>query len=278
MPLADHLRELRRRLVRAMLAIAAGGVVGWIYYHQIFRALSRPACELPSTIKTIGQGHCGVLTISGLIAPFSLQLEVAFMVGLVLASPIWLYQLWAFIAPGLHRNEKRWAVSFAAIGVPLFLVGAGLAYWLLPHVVPVLLHFTPSQVSNNVPIDKYLDFVIRLIVVFGLAFEIPLILVVANLAGLISAKRMASWWRWAIFLIFLFAAVATPTGDPFTMSALAVPLCMLYGLAILIARVFDSRRSRREREESESWENYEASPLDSSPEPVENPTDVDDVT
>lgn len=274
MPLVEHLRELRRRLIRSILAIAVGAVVGFLAYDRIFDVLKKPACDLTADITPIADGPCGVLTITGALTPFSLQLKVALFAGLFLASPVWLYQLWAFIAPGLHRREKQWGIAFVGFGVPLFLAGAATVYMILPKALPLLLGFTPAEVANNLPIDEYLDFVLRLILVFGVAYELPLLLVALNLAGILTARRMLSWWRVAVFLIFVFAAAATPTPDPITMMALAGPMAGLYFLAVGVATVVDRRRATSAF--PSDWSDDEASPLDTTPSDVDNPEAPDD--
>jgi len=280
MPLAEHLRELRGRLSKALLAIAITAVVGLVWYDQIISFLMEPACDIPG-ISGVGEGRCSVLTNKGLLGPFSLALKVALLSGLVLSSPVWMYQLWAFVAPGLHRREKRWTLSFVALGVPFFLIGAAAAYYTLPRGIPILLGLTPNGVSNDVDLAEYLDVVIRLILVFGLAFELPVLLVLLNLAGVLSAARLRSWWRIAFMVIFIFAAVATPTGDPITMLLLAIPLCGLYLGAIVIATFVDRRRSEDE-ELFPDLADDEASPLGPDvapvdrPEPVEHAEPVDD--
>jgi sec-independent protein translocase protein TatC len=243
MPLVEHLRELRTRLVRGSLAIAAGSAAAWFFYDEIIRLLIDPVCSAGA--PGVSNTSCGPVVVSSVLGPLSLQLKVSLAGGLILASPVWLYQLWAFLAPGLHRNEKRWTYAFVASGVPLFLAGAALSYLILPKAVRVLLDFTPGGVGNLIPLDEYLDFVLRMLLVFGLAFELPLVLVVANLAGLLSARRIRSWWRAMVFGIFVFAAAATPTGDPLTMGALALPMVLLYVLAVVVALLVDRARRRR---------------------------------
>lgn len=248
MPLVEHLRELRNRLIKALLAVGAGAILGWVLYNPIVHALIRPVCQ--ANVHGVATGRCGALVVTGVVGPFSLQIKVALFAGLAIACPVWLYQLWAFLAPGLHRHEKRWAYGVVAVGVPLFALGAGLAYLILPTAVRVLLGLAPADVHNQVPLDDYLNFVLRMLFVFGISFELPLILVLANLAGILSAKRIRSWWRGMVFGIFVFAAVATPTGDPGTMSAMAVPMVVLYGIAVGITTMVDRRRARRDEVES----------------------------
>jgi len=246
MPLIEHIRELRTGVIRGVLAICAGTVLAWFFYEPIIDVLIRPVCH--PGVRGVSGSDCGPLVVTDVLGPLSLQLKVSLSAGILLSSPAWLYQLWAFLAPGLHRNEKRWTYVFVAAGVPLFLAGAAASYWLLPKAIAVLLGFTPGAVGNLIPVDTYLNFVLRMLLVFGLSFELPLILIVANLAGVLSGRRIASWWRGMVVGIFGFAAVATPTGDPLTMAALAAPLCLLYGVATAIA-LFVDRTRRREMED-----------------------------
>jgi len=240
MPLAEHLRELRRRIGRSALAILLLTSVGWVYYDRIIDFLAAPICDLRHA-KT----SCGTLYINGVLGPLNLQLKVALTVGVVLAAPIWLYQLWAYLAPGLHRREKRWAVIFTATATPLFAAGSYLSYLILPQAIKILLGFTPGALNNLIKFDDYLDFVLRMILVFGLSFELPLILIALSLANLLTVKRMLAWWRGAVFSIFLFTAIFTPTGDPLTMTLLAAPLIVLYFVAIFVSWIIERRRRKR---------------------------------
>lgn len=238
MPLVDHLRELRRRISWSLIAIALLSIIGWIKYQDIINALASPVCDLKNNTSA---NSCGILYINGVLGPLNLQLKVTLITGIVLAAPIWLYQSWAFVAPGLHRNEKRKSLLFALLATPLFAAGAGLAYAILPVAVKLLIGFTPSSLNNLIRFDDYLDFVMRLILVFGLAFELPIFLIALNVAGLLSGRAMLAKWRLAIFLIFLFTAAFTPTGDPLTMTLLALPLCLLYAGAVSFALLRDRR-------------------------------------
>lgn len=231
-------------MIRAVIALVAGAILAFIFYEEIIDVLIEPVCD--SGVRGVADGRCGALVITGVIGPLSLQLKVALYCGLVLSSPFWLWQLWAFLAPGLHRREKRWGYMVVGIGGPLFIGGAVLAYVMLPVAVRVLLGFAPGEVRNLLPMDEYLDFVLRMILVFGLSFELPLILVMINLAGLVTSKRIRSWWRQMIFGIAVFAAIATPTPDPFSMLALMTPMTLLYGSAIVVTAILDRRKSRRE--------------------------------
>ncbi|WP_093850878.1 twin-arginine translocase subunit TatC [Streptomyces pini] len=271
MPLAEHLRELRNRLMKSVLAILAVTVVGLVYYKQIADFLTEPLRDAVGCTEGFGRAAdegeaCAEITLNGLIAPFTVMLKVGLTTGIVLACPVWLHQLWAFLAPGLHSHEKKYARSFVAAGVPLFLGGAYLAYIVLPAMAATLIEFTPDGTGNLVPLDDLLDIITRMVVVFGLAFELPLVLVMLNLSGIITGRRMLGWWRVMVISITLFAAVATPSGDPLTMGALAAPIVLLYFIAVGISLFNDRRRSRKDPYAGLSDD--EASPLDHTPEKV----------
>ncbi|WLQ44084.1 twin-arginine translocase subunit TatC [Streptomyces laculatispora] len=270
MPLADHLRELRNRLLIAVLAVIVITSVTAFFYKDLIDFLIRPILESVGCTngrKVQENGHpCAEMTVFGLVAPFSIALKVSLMAGVVLSTPVWLYQLWAFLAPGLHKHEKKYALSFVGAGVPLFLVGAALAYKLMPQTAAVLLEFTPENAKNLLPVDDYLDIVMRMVIVFGLAFELPLLLVLLNFTGVLTAKRLAGWWRGMVMGITIFSAVATPTGDPLTMITLAAPIVLLYFLALGICIVNDRRR-RRNNPDAE-LDDDEASELDLTPESI----------
>ncbi|WP_326664076.1 twin-arginine translocase subunit TatC [Streptomyces sp. NBC_00385] len=277
MPLADHLRELRNRLLIAVVAVIVITSITAFFYQDLIDFLIRPILE--SVGCTDGQKKqangrpCAEMTVNGLVAPFSIALKVSLMAGVLFSTPVWLYQLWAFLAPGLHRNEKKYALSFVGAGVPLFCVGAALAYILMPQTAAVLLDFTPDNTTNLLPVDDYLDIVTRMVIVFGLAFELPLLLVLLNFTGVLTAKRLGSWWRAMIMGITVFAAVATPTGDPLTMVVLAAPIVLLYFIALGICIVNDRRR-RRENPDAD-LDDDEASDLDLTPEDI---GDMENVT
>ncbi|MEU4145368.1 twin-arginine translocase subunit TatC [Streptomyces parvulus] len=273
MPLAEHLRELRNRLAKALLAIVAVTVVAAFFYEAIINLLTGPILDSIGCEKSFaeladaksGTEPCAQITINGLLGPFTLALKVSLTAGIVLASPVWLYQLWAFVAPGLHRNEKKYAYAFVATGAPLFLIGAYFAYAVLPTSAEVLIEFTPSDVDNLLPLDELLDLVTRMVIVFGLSFELPLLLVMLNLTGVLTGRRMLGWWRAMIMGITLFAAIATPSTDPLTMILLAGPIWVLYFGAVAVSLVNDRRKARREALEPDD---DEASDLDLTPESI----------
>ena len=265
MPLAEHLRELRSRLVKSGIAIVVGMVVGWILYPTIFALLSAPFEGAVEQAQS--EGRDVTLALTGVTDPFVLQLQVAAIAGILISSPVWLYQLWRFVTPGLHKHEKRWGIAFVAVATPLFAAGTVLAYLVLPIGLEILLGFTPENVENIVSVDRYLSFFLRTVVVFGVGFLTPLLIVTLNFAGVLSGKRLVSWWRWIIFAIFIFAAVATPTGDPINLALLAGPILLLVVIAIGISLLNDKRRARKGLLEPdyEQWDDDEASPVESSP-------------
>lgn len=244
MPILEHLRELRKRVVRSAIAISIAGIVGWVFYTPIITTLAKPVCDLKSAQES-GADNCGALYINGVLGPLNLHIKVAILTGLLLAAPIWLYQLWAFVAPALHKREKRNSILFIIAATPFFSVGAYVGYTILPLAIRVLFGFTPDALNNLVKFDDYLDFVTRTIFFFGLGFQLPVFLVALNLIGALSGKGILRPWRIWVFAITLFVAGFTPSPDPLTMLALAFPLIALYFLAGLISLLNDRRREKK---------------------------------
>ncbi|WP_338675560.1 twin-arginine translocase subunit TatC [Streptomyces sp. SCSIO 30461] len=270
MPLGEHLRELRNRLLKSVLAIAVATIAAAFFQKEIFEILMRPilesvGCDAGQVRMANGQ-LCAEMTTNGLLSPFTIALKVALMTGVLAATPVWLYQLWAFVAPGLHSHEKRYAVSFVVAGVPLFLGGAYLAYSILPQTAEILLGFAPAGAKPLLPLDDYLDLITRMVLVFGLAFELPLLLILLNMTNVLSGRRMLGWWRGMIIGLTAFAAIATPGGEPISMLLLAGPLAVLYFLAVGFSFLNDARR-RRANPDAELSDD-EASELDLTPEAI----------
>jgi sec-independent protein translocase protein TatC len=259
MPLMDHLRELRNRLIKAMLALLVGTAIGWIFFNPVWDFLKEPYCALPAS-KDLNGRSCS-LVVNGIFSSFFLRLKIAFILGLVVSSPVWLYQLWAFVAPGLYRKERRWTYVFMGASIPLFLVGTALAYITVDRGLSLFLGFVPDDVSALITVDHYLGYVLAMLLVFGLTFELPLFVIVLNMAGALSSNRIRRSQRMIIFGIFLFSAVATPSPDPFSMLALALPTVLLFEVAALLAFLNDRRRARRP-DPYEGLADDEASPLD----------------
>jgi len=278
MPLTEHLRELRGRLVKSGLAIAIGMVIGWIYYDRLFAILSAPFNSVVEQART--EGRTVMLALTGVADPFVLQMQLSAVFGVIVSSPVWLYQLWRFVTPGLHKNERRWGLGFVAVAVPLFLAGVALAYTVLPLGLQILFGFTPDGVENIVAVDRYLSFFLRMVLIFGVGFLVPLLLVLLNFAGILSGERLLSWWRWIIVTVMVFAAVATPTGDPINLMLLAGPILVLVFIAVGIALLNDKRRARRRRHEPDfsQLDDDETSPLDVTPSPLEDPSGLDETT
>ena len=247
MPLLDHLRELRTRVVKSASVIALGSIVGWFFYNEIITKLSEPVCDLKAAQET-GADNCGALYINGVLGPLNLQIKVAILTGIIISAPFWLYQLWAFIAPALHRKEKRNSIFFIVAATPFFAAGAYLGYTILPIAVEVLFGFTPDALNNLVKFDDYLDFVMRAILLFGIAFELPVFLITFNLIGFLSGKAILRPWRGWVFGITLFVAGFTPSADPLSMLALAIPLILLYLASGVFALLNDRRRAQKSQQ------------------------------
>jgi sec-independent protein translocase protein TatC len=264
MSLGDHLRELRRRFVIAAAAIAVGSVLGWVEYDRLFNAIMAP-------LRKMAEERHGLVNINfgGITQPFTVQLQVALFVGVIVASPVWLFQVWGFIVPGLTKREKRTSMAFIGAAVPLFLLGCLLATYTVPRAVEVLLGFTPQGAANLPDAALYLTFVTRFILAFGLAFLLPVFLVGLNVAHVLPARIMLKGWRVAVLLIFVFAAMMTPTPDAWTMLVLAFPMVAFFFAAVGVATLLDRRRARREPEWAKVADD-EASPLDDDAGPLDD--------
>jgi sec-independent protein translocase protein TatC len=240
MTLIEHIRELRLRLFRACIGILIGTIAGYFVAGEVQKFITDPYCDY---MISRGAPSCQ-FNMNGPLDLFMLNLKIALYLGLILAAPIWLYQLWAFIAPGLHRRERRYGYTFAAVAAPLFAGGFWLGFVLVSRSIKWFLGMNATfTVTTN--LDGYFDFVTGVMLLFGAAFEFPLLIAMLNFAGVVSAKRLLSWWRVAIFLMFLFAALVTPTPDPFNMTILAICMGVLYFAAVGVAFLNDRRRARR---------------------------------
>ena len=244
MPLVEHLRELRGRLVKAVLAIVAGAIIAAIFYGPILEFMTQPYYRMRPILEA--QGIESELVITGVGGAFQFALKICLVVGLLFSSPIWLWQLWAFVLPAMHRHEKKWAFVLAVTGAPLFVGGAALAYAVMPKAMEILIGFVPDGFGSLVTGAEYFDFIIKMLLVFGVAAEIPLVVVMLNRLGIVSAKQLAGARPWIIVAIFVFSAIATPTTDPLTMLFLAGPMTILYLISELIAKVTDWRRGKAE--------------------------------
>lgn len=264
MPLMDHLRELRHRVVKMVLALAAGMTAGFIFFNQAWHVIERPLCSTQIR-NQIGCHTLGVnqLVLNGPLDSFYLRVKVAVIVGVILSSPVWLYQVWAFVAPGLYAREKRWSCLFLGAALPLFGVGITLCYVSLGRSMHYLLGLTPSGVQNLIQVDQYMSFVMAMLLTFGLAFEVPLLIVVLNLAGVLTHERFRKWRRVLIFTVFLIAGIANPSPDPLTMLILGGACAVLVEAAEFIVWSNDRRRARLHPDPYTGLADDELSPLPS---------------
>jgi sec-independent protein translocase protein TatC len=265
MTLVEHIYELRNRLAKASIGIVLGTIIAYIFAARLQEFVLQPYCDY--AIAHSASGSCQMNAVSVLDA-FMLQLKIALYVGLAISAPVWLYQLWAFIAPGLHRHERRYTYGFAAAASPLFLLGMWLGFELVSRSIPVFLSLTPD-LQLTLDITGYFDFVTLVMVVFGVGLEFPLLVLMLNFAGVLSARRMLSWWRPAVLVMFLFAALVTPTPDPFGMTILALSIAILYFAAVGVAFINDARRARRQARDA--VDDDEVSPIEPVS-PVDAPT------
>ncbi|WP_449066372.1 twin-arginine translocase subunit TatC [Planomonospora algeriensis] len=263
MPLMEHLRELRNRLVIALLGMVGGIALGFVFFDPVWDFVSAPYCGLRQSQEL--RGECTFL-ILGVFESFFVNLKVAALFGMVVTSPIWLYQIWAFVTPGLYRNEKRYSLGFLGMAIPLFLGGAALAYLVMDTGLAIMLGFAPENSVTGISLDEYLGYVLVLIIVFGVSFELPLLMVFLNVIGVLPRATVAKHRRMVIFLMFVFGAIATPGGDPFTMIALALPMVILFALAEGV--MFLRERRAAGKDDFSHLSDDEASPLSADDSPI----------
>jgi sec-independent protein translocase protein TatC len=230
MTLTEHLGELRRRIIIATVAFVLAGAFAAVFYNQLLSILQHPYCQV--------HPHDCQFYVTGPLDGLSLRIKMAAFGGLVLASPVILWELWRFITPGLRANEKRYAIPFIVSSVVLFLLGCATAYLIFPHALHFLVVVGGPSLKQIFSPNQYLSLILWMMVLFGLAFEFPVLLVSLELAGVVTPAKLLSWWRWAVIGITVVAAVFTPSGDPFSMLVLAVPLVAFYFLAILVGKLF----------------------------------------
>jgi sec-independent protein translocase protein TatC len=233
MPVLDHLRELRRRLIIALIIIAAGALVAFYFYSDILHFLTRPYCSVPAKYRSQGSDGTCVLNFFGPADGFIAKLKISAIAGVVGTSPLWLYQIWAFVTPGLRKNERKYTIVFVITSSTLFVAGMALAYGVLYTGLRVLIEQSGDGTQATLSIEKYISFIVLL-----------------NLLRILPYRILKKWQRLSVFLIFVFAGVATPTADPFTMLAMAIPMLILFELAVLFCFFHDRRRARRQVEEA----------------------------
>jgi sec-independent protein translocase protein TatC len=266
MPLMDHLRELRNRVVKAALAIIIGMIIALIFSSPTINWIMRPFCEATVHGLTGCKTPGDQLTTTGIFDPLSLRIKLAFYIALIGTCPIWLYQLWAFIAPGLYSREKKWAFLFTGTAVPLFVGGAVLAYLVMSKGLHYLLGLTPGGVLNLPSFDTYLSYFTGMIVGFGIVFELPLVIVMLNMAGILTHERFRKWRRLLIFGVFLISGIVNPSPDPGTMLILGGVAVALVEIAEIFVYFNDKRRARRNP--YADLADDELAPVD-APEPVD---------
>lgn len=255
MSLADHFRELRARVMRCTLYLVVGTVLAFFFYNQLFDLLLTPYNQARQMLGTKVQTEAVVI---GVGTPLMLQLKICGVAAIVGTSPLWLAEIWGFIVPGLHPNEKRWSRVFAFTAGPLFIAGVALGYYVLPKGIAALIGFTKSPVVQLTEFGDFFTFITRMLLVFGVAFEIPLFVVMLNMAGVVSGRTLGRYRPWIIVSVFVFAAVATPSTDPFSMLMLAIPMTVLVLASEIVSRLLDRRRGKHQ---GAGWDDDAPSPI-----------------
>ena len=281
MPLVEHLKELRRRVIISTLAVIAGAVVGFIWYQNapgpipaLGEILRGPYCGVDPELRAdfTSSGECRLLATSAM-EMFMLRLKIGALAGTVLAAPVWLYQIWKFITPGLLRNERRWTFSFVTIAVLLFLAGTVLAYFSLSIGLNYLLTIGSDFQTAALTGQEYFSFVVAIMIIFGVSFEIPLVIIMLNLVGVVRYESVRTKRRHTIVVIFIFSALITPAQDPYSLTILAVAICILVELSFQFCRINDKRRAKNQPDWA-GLDDDEASPLDYQPEPTAVPAPI----
>lgn len=238
MSLGQHLIELRKRLFRSAIAVLLGAVAGWFVYPWVWDGLRAP-------IEVIAESRNAILNYQGITTAFDVHMQIAIYAGILISSPVWLYQIFAFLVPGLTGKEKRYTFGFVFTAIPLFLAGCVAGWFVVPHIVILLNSFVPADDAAFIDAEDYLGFVLKLILAVGIAFVLPVFLVLLNFVGVMSARAILKGWRIAILMITLFTAIATPAADPFSMFLLAIPMVVLYFVAVGIAFWHDAIAARK---------------------------------
>lgn len=243
MTLWEHIAELRTRLFKVALAVAIGAIVGWFVYPYVLEFLKHPFNEVQP-----GQDFIATEPLQA----FGLRLKMSGYIGIAIAMPVIVWQVWRFVTPGLYPHEKKYAIPFTVSAIVLFLMGATLAYYILNPTLEFLTTIGGSSIEPFYTAESYVTLIVWMMLAFGVGFEFPVLLVALQLIGVLTPRRLVQWWRWAIVVIAIIAAVITPSGDPISMIALAVPMLILYVLSILVGWVLLAFRRRRERREAEA--------------------------
>ncbi len=258
MALSDHFRELRARLIRSALILVIAFCVAIFFYDQLLDLVNRPYLDAQRALRD--NGTVSIQVVQDATGGLLLQMKLCGVVAIIASSPYWLYQIWAFILPGLHPTEKRYTRMFVAVAGPLFLGGVALGYYVMPKGLEVLISFVPNNVTSLVDFGRFFSFEMRMLLIFGVSMEIPLFVVLLNFAGIISGRTLAKHRPWIVIGTMVFAAVATPSTDPFSMLMLAIPMLILFAISEVICRVSDRVRGRGANR-TDQWADDEVSPL-----------------
>ena len=240
MTLMEHLLELRRRIIISCVAVALAAVAGWFLYPTVFRFLLHPYNRIASQSITGGEALIATSPLEG----FAIRIKLTVYVAIALAMPVLLWQVWQFVSPGLYRHERRYVLPFIAASILLFVLGASIAYWTLPRALEWLADIGGSDITQAYTAEKYFQLIAYMMLAFGIGFEFPILLIFLQMAGIVQPETLRKYWRHAIVVLAIVVAVATPSNDPFSMLALAVPLWLFYGVALLFGLLRD-RRTRR---------------------------------
>lgn len=240
MSLAAHLVELRKRLLIAVLGVVVGMIVGFVFSEAVIWYLASP-------LRVLDKKRATELVFSTVSSGFDLQMRIALSIGFIISAPVWMWQIWAFIMPGLTRKEVRYTVWFIGVAIPLFFGGGAVAIYVAPHIIEVMTNFVPKGGVNYFDAGQYFDFIFKLVLVLGVSFVLPLFLVALNLAGVMTGRGILRGWRIAVLVATLFAAIATPGADIFSMLLLAGIMVVLYFAAALVSLLFDRRRAKRDK-------------------------------
>ncbi len=245
MSLGAHLIELRKRLFISAIAIVVGGGLGWwLTDAYVWEAIQAPVAQVAEA-----QGTDTAIVFPTISSAFDLRLQIAFTLGIVISAPVWLYQIFAFLVPGLNKKERKFTFAFFATAIPLFFAGCAAGWLVLPNIVKLMVSFVPGDAMSLLTAKEYIDFVLKLVIAIGIAFVVPVFIVLLNFAGVISSSAIIKSWRIAVLVIVLFTAIATPSADVISMFMLAIPMIALYFAAWFIASLHDKRVARRNREE-----------------------------
>jgi len=293
MSLREHLYELRHRLGLAVLFVVVGGIFGYIWWDwhiasgpSLGQLMLRPYCSLPDVARGTQPGQPCTLLQTTPFEGFIVRMKMGVGVGSVLTSPLWLYQIWAFIAPGLYAKERKFARRFVIAATLLFVAGAALAYFVVPEGLKVLVGFGGGYFTTFFKADDYFSFLLVMLLIFGVSFELPLLIIMLNQVGMITYDKLKRWRRGIYFGLFVFGAFATPGTDPVSMVALSATMCVLFEFAVQVARVHDKRKAAMAALSEEDYsrlDDDEVSPLDYQPK-AEAPSDkpsassLDDIT